>query len=190
MNSGESINMFKKDVPTPREFSARSSLRLAPCCVSMKPSLILSLLLTSVLAFAAGAKFENSQATGDIESRIYRKAEAKKSSGDWGSIFIYTADGTSTYGTDNMLTAELEFLPGKQLQPPHQHANEEFQYVIEGNGTWTLNGKEIPLEKGDLMYAKPWDMHGIRNTGTEPLKFFVFKWTNKGMGKPVQATGK
>jgi len=84
-----------------------------------------------------------------------------------------------------MLTAVLEFLPGKQLQPPHRHTNEEFQYIIEGSGTWFLNGKETPILKGDLMYAKPWDMHGISNTSTDTLKFFVMKWINKGVTKPV-----
>src|SRR6185503_15800248 len=29
-----------------------------------------------------------------------------------------------------------------QLQPPHQHADEEFQYVSAGSGTWVLNGVE------------------------------------------------
>jgi mannose-6-phosphate isomerase-like protein (cupin superfamily) len=78
-----------------------------------------------------------------------------------------------------MLTAELEFLPGKQLQPPHRHEQEEFQYVIEGSGTWHLNGQDIPLQKGDLMYAKPGDLHGIANTGKEPLRFLVVKWNSK-----------
>ena len=156
----------------------------------MKKSLFFALVLTSVLSFAGGVAWENRKSSSDLVSHIYRKVDARKSTGDWGSIHIFTGDTTSTYGTDSMLTAELEFLPGKQLQPPHQHANEEFQYVIEGRGTWSLNGTEIPLEKGDLMYAKPWDLHGIKNTGTEPLRFFVFKWTNKGMEKPVQPAGK
>jgi mannose-6-phosphate isomerase-like protein (cupin superfamily) len=84
-----------------------------------------------------------------------------------------------------MLTAVLEFLPGKQLQPPHQHAEEEFQYVIEGSGTWTLNGIESPITKGDMMYAKPWDIHGISNTSGDTLKFFVVKWLNKGVAEPL-----
>jgi hypothetical protein len=26
------------------------------------------------------------------------------------------------------------------------------------------------------MYSKPWDWHGIRNSGDKPLRFFVFKF--------------
>ena len=152
-----------------------------------KQSVLLVMLVTSVFSFAGGIIWVRKKPAGDIPSHIYTKEEVKKSTGSWGSIYMYTNDSISTYGTESMLTAVLEFLPGKQLQPPHQHANEEFQYIIEGSGTWFLNGKETPIKKGDLMYAKPWDMHGISNTGKDTLRFFVMKWVNKGVKKPVMA---
>src|SRR5215211_3352381 len=131
-----------------------------------KKSVLIITLISSILSFAGGVLWSKKKLV-DIESHIYTKTQAKKSSGDWGSIYMYTNDSISTYGTESMLTAQLEFLPGKRLQPPHQHVNEEFQYIVEGSGVWTLNGKEIPIQKGDLMYAKPWDMHGIANTGRD-----------------------
>lgn len=153
----------------------------------MKKQLVLLLILvTSILSFAGGIIWSGKKSAGDIVSHIYKRQGAKKSTGSWGSIYIYTNDSTSTYGTESMLTAVLEFLPGKQLQPPHQHGNEEFQYIIDGSGTWFLNGKETPIQKGDLMFAKPWEMHGISNMGTKTLKFFVMKWINKDVPKPVQ----
>jgi mannose-6-phosphate isomerase-like protein (cupin superfamily) len=151
----------------------------------MKFTRLLPFLLTGAIAFAAGAALEKQNQTPNLESRIIRKAEARKGGGAWGSIYTYTEANTSTVGTDSMLTAELEFLPGKQLQPPHLHAEEEFQYIIEGSGTWTLNGKEIPIQKGDLMYAKPGDLHGIANTSGETLRFFVVKWTSRAAPTPV-----
>ena len=151
----------------------------------MKLPRLIPLLLTGAIGFAAGVAVEKPAQPPDLGSRIYRLADARKGGGDWGTIYTYTSEGTPTLGTESMLTAELEFLPGKQLQPPHQHVNEEFQYSIEGSGTWYLNGKETPIQKGDLMYAKPWDVHGIANTGTTPLRFFVFKWISKGVEKPA-----
>lgn len=145
----------------------------------MKPIHLLSCLAIALLSFAAGARFERQAQAGELESKILRQADAKKSGGDWGTIRIYTPDSTVTQGTSSMLTAELEFLPGKRLQPPHRHENEEFQYVIEGTGTWHLNGQDIPLQPGDLMYAKPGDLHGIANTGATPLRFLVVKWISK-----------
>jgi len=151
-----------------------------------KHSVLVLILFTSILSFAGGIIWKEKHSSADIVSHIYKRAEAKKSTGNWGSIYMYTNDSISTYGTQSMLTAVLEFLPGKQLQPPHQHANEEFQFIIDGSGTWFLNGKETPIQKGDLMYARPWDIHGISNTGTDTLKFFVMKWINKGVPEPVQ----
>jgi mannose-6-phosphate isomerase-like protein (cupin superfamily) len=144
-----------------------------------------ALLAVSLISFAAGTVWERGQNT--LESQIYRQSEVKESTGDWGSIHIYTHDETITYGTENMLTAELEFLPGKQLQPPHQHAEEEFSFIIEGSGTWSLNGEESEIHKGDLMYAKPWDWHGIRNSGTDTLRFFVVKWNSRGVPRAARA---
>ena len=144
------------------------------------------IVLTAALSFAAGVAVEKRSAPPPLESRINRVADARNSTGDWGSIQIYTSDATATVGTDSLLTAQLEFLPGKRLQPPHLHAEEELQYVIEGSGTWFLNGEETPIRPGDLMYAKPGDLHGIANTSGEPLRFFVVKWKSRGVA--AQAT--
>lgn len=35
-----------------------------------------------------------------------------------------------------------------------------------------------------MLYAAPWDVHGITNTGTTPLTFVVWKWDNKGVPLP------
>jgi quercetin dioxygenase-like cupin family protein len=140
----------------------------------------------AAVSFASGVLWAQKPAKPALESRILSFADARTSKGGWGEINIYTEDATPTHGTDSLLTASLTFLPGKQLQPPHQHADEEFQYVIEGEGTWSLNGKEQPLHTGDLMYTKPWDWHGIRNSGTAPLKFFVFKFKARGVPEPAR----
>ncbi|HET9863146.1 MAG TPA: cupin domain-containing protein [Steroidobacteraceae bacterium] len=132
-------------------------------------------------SFGAGVLWAQKPGKPALESHIHAAGEARTSTGDWGEIHIYTEDGTPTFGTSSLLTASLTFLPGKQLQPPHQHADEEFQYVIEGEGTWFLNGREQPLHAGDLMYTRPWDWHGIRNSGDKPLKFLVFKFRARGV---------
>jgi quercetin dioxygenase-like cupin family protein len=145
----------------------------------MKLRFLLSVSALAATSFYAGTLWAQKPAKPPLESHIWKASDARKSTGSWGSIAIYTEDGQPSAGTSSVLTAELEFLPGKQLQPPHQHPDEEFQYVIEGSGTWSLNGKEFPLQTGDLMYSKPGDLHGIRNSGETPMRFFVFKWKGK-----------
>lgn len=137
-------------------------------------------------SFAAGVAVEKQAAGKDLDSHIYAEGDARLTSGAWGKLRIYTEEATPTYGTSSMLTAELEILPGQELHPPHEHADEEFQYIVSGGGTWFLNGKQFPIKPGDLMYSKPWDSHGVRNTGTEPLRFFVVKWNSKGVQLTAQ----
>jgi hypothetical protein len=85
-------------------------------------------------SFFAGALWAQKPGKPMLDSHIWSATDARTSKGSWGSISIYTEDGQPSRGTTSVLTAELTFLPGKQLQPPHQHADEEFQYVIEGLG--------------------------------------------------------
>ena len=148
------------------------------------PRRIVGTFLLVVVSFAAGVLWAGKPGTAPLDSRVFSLSDARTSKGEWGEIHIYTEDATPTFGTQSLLTASLTFLPGKQLQPPHQHADEEFQYVVEGEGTWSLNGKEQPLKAGDLMYTKPWDWHGIRNSSDKPLRFFVFKFRARGVPEP------
>jgi quercetin dioxygenase-like cupin family protein len=136
------------------------------------------------LCFAGGMLWAQKADKSMLDSHIWSAADARTSTGDWGAIHLYTEDGQPSHGDASVLTATLTFLPGKRLQPPHQHPDEEFQYVIEGEGTWSLNGKEQPLHAGDLMYSKPWDWHGIRNSSDRPLRFFVFKFRSRGVPEP------
>ena len=56
--------------------------------------------------------------------------------------------------------------------------------ITEGEGTWHLNDKDLPARKDDVVYAAPWDFHGLTNTGSKPLTFFVVKWGSKGLKAP------
>lgn len=147
-----------------------------------KTYITLLIVAASLTSFFAGNLWAEMKQSNILQSQIVHQKDARTSNGDWGSISIYTDDQTKTFGTESMLTALLEFYPGKQLQPPHQHPEEEFTFIVEGSGTWSLNGVESTIHAGDLMYAKPGDMHGIENTTNNPLRFFVFKWHSRGAG--------
>lgn len=146
----------------------------------LKPALTITLMLLSAFAGWKGRDYY-----ADIDSVIISKAKADTQHENWGDLIIYTPEAsTTTFGTKNMLTAVAEIKPGEQIHPPHQHGAEEFLYLLEGEGTWSLRGKESPAKAGDVMYAKPWDWHGLTNTGKGTLKFFVVKWENKGVTTP------
>lgn len=96
----------------------------------------------------------------------------------WGHFKSYFKG--QTFGTVNSLAGVAVIQPGMEIHPPHKHEEEEYLMVLDGSGQWHVNGKDISAKAGDMLYAKPWDIHGIKNTGDTPLKFVVWKWGTKG----------
>ena len=47
---------------------------------------------------------------------------------------------------------------------------EECYYFTQGSGVMTLDGQHIPVSAGDAILAPPGCDHGMRNTGSTPLK--------------------
>jgi mannose-6-phosphate isomerase-like protein (cupin superfamily) len=117
-------------------------------------------------------------------SQIVSQAEAEVEKGEGYQFYSYFTQ--PTFGTAEALTGVAVIEPGQEIHPPHTHAGEEFLMVIEGEGVWSLNDKEAAAKAGDILYAAPWDSHGIRNTGKTLLKFVVMKWQSKGVAAPAE----
>ena len=61
------------------------------------------------------------------------------------------------------------FEPGQQ-HALHAHAGQDKVYqVIEGEGLFLLEGRELPMRAGDLLIAPEGVAHGVRNTGGRRL---------------------
>ena len=57
----------------------------------------------------------------------------------------------------------------------HEHHNEdEVYYILEGTGIANDNGKEIEIKAGSVLFTKAGSGHGLKNTGSIPLKFLAF----------------
>jgi mannose-6-phosphate isomerase-like protein (cupin superfamily) len=54
----------------------------------------------------------------------------------------------------------------------HRHAPPEVYYVFAGAGVVTLNGEESAVKAGGVVFIPGMAEHGIRQTGTEVLRFF------------------
>ncbi len=134
------------------------------------------LALACVLATALGAGATVAESPG-LATGVVDAGTARTESFDWGDLVTYyTGD---SYAATDSLTAIAIIKPGREIHPPHVHSEEEYLMVLEGEGTWSVKGREFPATAGDVLYAAPWDEHGIRNTGPVPLKFVVFKWNPK-----------
>ena len=63
--------------------------------------------------------------------------------------------------------------PGMEPHPPHRHEHSEWLMIREGQCEWLIDGKRRPAGPGDICYAASMQLHGIRNTGTAPARYFV-----------------
>ncbi|MCX8037714.1 MAG: cupin domain-containing protein [Candidatus Sumerlaeia bacterium] len=113
------------------------------------------------------------------KSQIIRQAETPVTEADWGKMYRYFAGESGE--TRNVLVAVAVVQPGKAVHRAHRHVMEEYLMLVEGEGTWSLDGKETPAKAGDILYVAPWVYHGLTNTGSKPLTFAVFRYNSKGM---------
>jgi mannose-6-phosphate isomerase-like protein (cupin superfamily) len=75
-----------------------------------------------------------------------------------------------------MVAGSLRLNAGASPHPPHQHPEEEFLLVTEGTGEILVDGKKTQVGPGSMMYCDGNKLHGIWNTGSEPMLFYYYKW--------------
>jgi len=101
-------------------------------------------------------------------------------------------------GSDLVFFHEVTVPPGC-VEGAHRHiGSEELYYIVSGTGIAYMNDgddpgtgdyplverpvygldplklRELPVRPGSVIYTKSGGVHGIRNPGTEPLKFVAF----------------
>ena len=78
--------------------------------------------------------------------------------------------GKSTiYQSPRLMIGLNAFEPG-QTHALHAHAGmDKMYYVVEGEGLFLLEGRELPATAGDLLVAPEGVPHGVRNTGATRL---------------------
>jgi quercetin dioxygenase-like cupin family protein len=85
---------------------------------------------------------------------------------------VYAAGkmGKSTiFESARVLVGLNAFEPGQE-HALHAHAGQDKIYqVIEGNGVFLLDGRELAMTAGDLLIAPEGIAHGVRNTGDRRL---------------------
>lgn len=140
---------------------------------------ILGICIAGSLGFYLGMSYAKPDSKS-IDTQVFTTDKTIKTVDQWGRMDVFTPDETTTFGTSLMFTAVIDVLPGQEVHPPHRHLEEELMYIARGSGVWSINGKEQVANAQDLLYAQPWDTHGLLNTGSDTLTFFVAKWRTKG----------
>ena len=87
---------------------------------------------------------------------------------EWGYIeWMYTHEERSAKQSMNIGITVI--LPGKH-QYPHIHTDEQMLYILDGEGTYTINGEKLPLQKGMYVYMEAGTSHETVNIGTVPIR--------------------
>jgi quercetin dioxygenase-like cupin family protein len=85
---------------------------------------------------------------------------------------VYAANkmGKATiFESPRLLVGLNAFEPGQE-HALHAHAGQDKVYqVIEGEGLFLLEGRDLAMKAGDLLVAPEGAAHGVRNTGSGRL---------------------
>ncbi len=82
--------------------------------------------------------------------------------------------GKSTlFESERLLVGLNAFEPG-QVHELHAHEGmDKLYYVLEGDGLFLLQDRQLGMQAGDLMVAPEGVPHGIKNTGADRLLVLV-----------------
>jgi quercetin dioxygenase-like cupin family protein len=76
---------------------------------------------------------------------------------------------TTLFESPRLLVGLNAFEPG-QAHALHSHEGMDKVYqIVEGEGVFLLEGRELPMREGDLLVAPEGIPHGVRNTGARRL---------------------
>lgn len=75
-----------------------------------------------------------------------------------------------TAQSEALIVGQSTFVPGgAHLLHRHDRA-EEFFFVIEGTGVHLVDGQQIAMTPGDIVFTTRDEWHGFRNTGSRPVR--------------------
>jgi quercetin dioxygenase-like cupin family protein len=86
------------------------------------------------------------------------------------AVYATSKMGKATIFESPRLLAGLNAFEPGQEHALHAHAGQDKVYhVIEGEGLFLLDGRELAMKAGDLLVAPEGVAHGVRNTGSQRL---------------------
>ena len=84
--------------------------------------------------------------------------------------------------TVNQLSCHITTLnPGEIPHAAHRHPEEELLVVKEGTLQVTQNGVTNEAGPGSIIFQASNESHGLRNTGSVPVTYYVFKFVPYGL---------
>ncbi|SEH02175.1 gentisate 1,2-dioxygenase [Nonomuraea solani] len=77
--------------------------------------------------------------------------------------------GGKPYATPTLWAAIQYLMPGEDA-PEHRHTQHAFRFVVEGDGVWTVVGRDpVPMGRGDFLPQAGWAWHAHHNAADRPM---------------------
>jgi quercetin dioxygenase-like cupin family protein len=70
--------------------------------------------------------------------------------------------------------------PHTASHPPHTHPNEEMVIVKDGTLQAHVNGKEIVVGAGGVLFYASMQPHAVQNIGDTTATYYVINWASPG----------
>lgn len=134
-------------------------------------SLLLPALAAGMASEAAAQQTEPKAPPQKLPSKVYVFEELHaKQNGENVSRAVLNGATHTEYPVEMHIT---ELGPGQQPHPPHRHAHEELLMLQTGQLEVTMDGETRQLTPGSVVWVASNDLHGWKNPGTTPARYFV-----------------
>ncbi|MEU7629051.1 cupin domain-containing protein [Nocardia sp. NPDC049220] len=77
--------------------------------------------------------------------------------------------GGKPFATPTLWAAIQYLMPGEDA-PEHRHSQHAFRFVVEGEGVWTVVGRDpVAMRRGDFLPQAGWNFHAHHNATAAPM---------------------
>ena len=115
---------------------------------------------------------------GLLDSTAWKWQDLQAKKTDVGELRSVVRQPTRTLDELEMHITTLN--PHTASHPPHTHPNEEMVIVKEGTLQAHVNGKEVVVGPGSVLFYASMQPHAVQNIGDTPATYFVINWASPG----------
>ena len=89
-------------------------------------------------------------------------------------IYELIGKGDSAGAISSHSLAQIQIAPGKSSSLHYHKSSEEIYFILNGEGSMSLDGKEFTLIPGQACLIQPGEVHQISNQGDTELEFLAY----------------
>jgi len=118
------------------------------------------------------------ESVGPLDSTAWKWQDLQAKKTDVGELRNVVRQPTRTLDELEMHITTLN--PHTASHKPHTHPNEEMVIVREGTLQAHVNGREIVVGAGSVLFFASMQPHAVQNVGDTPASYFVINWASPG----------